>query len=64
MIGSVEAAQAAVTAKLKEDLYADLSGLIIRAVKREDDANVYDCLQTGRNGSRFIFLSSGRLLLT
>ncbi|KAI9779218.1 MAG: hypothetical protein M1839_007470 [Geoglossum umbratile] len=51
MVGSAEVAQAAVTAKLKEDLYADLSGLIIRAVKREGDADVYDCLQTGRNGT-------------
>ena len=56
MVGSAEAAQAAVIAKLKEDLYADLSGLIIRTVKREEDTDVYDCLQTGRNGSRFFFL--------
>ncbi|KAI9774626.1 MAG: hypothetical protein M1840_002875 [Geoglossum simile] len=51
MVGSAEAAQAAVVAKLKEDLYADLSGLIIRTVKREEDTDVYDCLQTGRNGT-------------
>ena len=51
MIGSAEAAQAAQMAALKEDLYGDLTGLILRNVKKEDNADVYDCLQTGRNGS-------------
>lgn len=59
MVGSAEAAQAAVEAKLKEDLYADLSGLIIRTVKRGGDVDVYDCLQTGRNGSKFILAAPG-----
>jgi septal ring factor EnvC (AmiA/AmiB activator) len=40
-------------AQLKEDLYCDLTGLIIRGVKRNDDGNdVFDCIQTGRNGSK------------
>lgn len=39
-------------AQMKENLYADLTGLIIRSVKRENDEEVYDCLQTGRNGSK------------
>jgi len=39
--------------KLKEDLYSDLTGLIIRNVKRLDDEDVYDCIQTGRNGCKF-----------
>lgn len=51
MIGSAEAALAAQTAQLKEDLYSDLCGLIIRGVKRDADQDVYDCIQTGRNGT-------------
>ncbi len=54
MIGTAEAAQAAQTAQLKEDLYSDLTGLIIRGVKREPEEDVYDCIQTGRNGSKFL----------
>ncbi|PQE31672.1 chromosome segregation protein [Rutstroemia sp. NJR-2017a WRK4] len=51
MIGSAEAAQAAQAAQLKEDLYSDLTGLIIRGVKREAEEDVFDCIQTGRNGT-------------
>lgn len=39
------------TAQMKEDLYSDLTGLIVRGVKTHDKEDVYDCLQTGRNGS-------------
>lgn len=53
MVGSAEAAQAAQTAQLKEDLYSDLTGLIIRNVKRTEEGDAYDCIQTGRNGSEF-----------
>jgi hypothetical protein len=53
LMGSAETAQAAQAAQLKEDLYSDLTGLIIRSVKREADEDVYDCIQTGRNGSKF-----------
>ena len=41
----VQAAQA------KEDLYGDLTGLIVRGLKRGDQEDVFDCIQTGRNGS-------------
>ncbi|RAL66287.1 hypothetical protein DID88_005957 [Monilinia fructigena] len=51
MIGSQEAAQAAQAAQLKEDLYSDLTGLIVRGVKREAEEDIYDCIQTGRNGT-------------
>ena len=51
MVGSAEAAQAAQVAQLKEDLYSDLTGLILRGVERKDESDVYDCIQTGRNGS-------------
>jgi FtsZ-binding cell division protein ZapB len=40
-------------AKMKENLYSDLTGLIIRNVKQEEDGDIYDCIQTGRNGSKF-----------
>ncbi|KAF9881388.1 chromosome segregation protein [Colletotrichum karsti] len=45
---STEAAQ---TAQLKEDLYGDLTGLIVRVVKRDSTGQVFDCIQTGRNGT-------------
>lgn len=49
VIGSSDAA-----AQLKENLYSDLTGLIIRSVKQEADDDVFDCIQTGRNGSKFL----------
>jgi hypothetical protein len=52
MMGTAEAAQVAQAAQLKEDLYSDLTGLIIRSVKREAEEDVFDCIQTGRNGSK------------
>ena len=52
MVGSAEAAQVAQAAQLKEDIYSDLTGLIIRSVKRETEEDVFDCIQTGRNGSK------------
>lgn len=48
---AAEAVQAAHLAQLKEDLYSDLSGLIIRNVKKRDTDYLYDCIQTGANGS-------------
>ncbi|MCJ1404778.1 hypothetical protein MMC11_008004 [Xylographa trunciseda] len=51
MVGSAEAAQAAQMAQLKEELYADLTGLLLRGVDRMEDVDVYDCIQTGRNGT-------------
>ncbi len=53
MVGSAEAAQAAQVAQLKEDLYSDLTGLILRGVDKGEEMNVYDCIQTGRNGSKW-----------
>lgn len=52
MMGGAEAVAAAQAAQLKEDLYRDLTGLIIRNVKREEEEDVFDCIQTGRNGSK------------
>jgi hypothetical protein len=45
--------------KLKEDLYSDLTGLMIHNVKRLEGEDVFDCIQTGRNGSR---LNSAHIL--
>lgn len=43
---------------MKEELYGDLSGLIIRTVQDDSDGQiVYDCLQTGRNGTLHFKLS-------
>ncbi len=42
--------QATKASQMKLDLYGDLSGLIIRSVKHEGDEDVYDCIQTGRDG--------------
>lgn len=39
--------------KMKEDLYSDLTGLMIHNVKCMDEEDVFDCIQTGRNGSKF-----------
>ncbi|KAK3678289.1 hypothetical protein LTR78_001584 [Recurvomyces mirabilis] len=44
-------------AKMKENLYSDLTGLIIRGVKRKDGEDEYDCIQTGRNGTLHFHLS-------
>ncbi|KAM3523722.1 hypothetical protein MY4038_008062 [Beauveria bassiana] len=38
-------------AHAKEDLYADLTGLIIQGVKQHGSDDVFDCIQTGRNGT-------------
>jgi hypothetical protein len=52
LVGSAEAAEAAQVAQLKEDLYTDLTGLIIRDVKKRQSDHLYDCIQTGLNGSK------------
>ncbi|KAF4553070.1 Hypothetical protein D9617_8g050830 [Elsinoe fawcettii] len=44
-------------AALKEELYRDLTGLIINSVKRKDGEDEYSCIQTGRNGTLHFHLS-------
>ncbi|TPX08460.1 uncharacterized protein E0L32_010077 [Thyridium curvatum] len=46
-------------AQMKEILYGDLTGLIVRGVKRESEQDVYDCIQTGRNGTLHFKLTIG-----
>ncbi|KAJ6161326.1 hypothetical protein N7470_004722 [Penicillium chermesinum] len=48
---NAEAAQAAQIAQLKEDLFSDLTGLIVRDVKMRESDYLFDCIQTGINGS-------------
>jgi multidrug efflux pump subunit AcrA (membrane-fusion protein) len=50
---TAEAAQVAQLAQLKEDLYTDFTGLIIRDVKNRETDHLYDCIQTGVNGSKY-----------
>ena len=61
MVGSAEAAHAAQVAQLKEDLYSDLTGLILRGVDMGSEADVYDCIQTGRNGSKYRLINKSQL---
>ncbi|KAK5119568.1 hypothetical protein LTR85_007396 [Meristemomyces frigidus] len=54
---AVNATDAQKEAKMKENLYSDLTGLIIRGVKRKEGEDEYDCIQTGRNGTLHFHLS-------
>jgi hypothetical protein len=38
-------------AQSKEELLSDLSGLYFRSVQRDGGNTVFECIQTGRNGS-------------
>ncbi|KZM24216.1 uncharacterized protein EKO05_0010877 [Ascochyta rabiei] len=56
--GSAEAAKDAMLQKQKVEMYCDLTNLVIVAVKKnDDDEDVYDCLQTGRNGTLHFHLT-------
>ncbi|KAI1003975.1 hypothetical protein K3495_g4236 [Podosphaera aphanis] len=59
MVGTAEAAQTAQAAQLKEDLYSDLTGLIMRSVTRGVEEDCFDCIQTGRNGTLHFKLATG-----
>ncbi|KIW05793.1 uncharacterized protein PV09_03003 [Verruconis gallopava] len=41
----------------KEDLYSDLTGLMIHNVKSVNEEDIFDCIQTGRNGTLRFHLS-------
>ncbi|PGG97570.1 hypothetical protein GX51_07265 [Blastomyces parvus] len=51
IMSNAEVAHAAQIAQLKEDLYSDLTGLIIRDAKKRESDHLYDCIQTGMNGT-------------
>ncbi|QUC20793.1 uncharacterized protein UV8b_05034 [Ustilaginoidea virens] len=42
---------ALLAAQAKEYLYGDLTGLIVSRMTRGDEEDVFDCIQTGRNGT-------------
>ncbi|KAG6017730.1 hypothetical protein E4U54_004261 [Claviceps lovelessii] len=42
---------ALLAAQAKEDLYSDLTGLIVRGTNQINGETVFDCIQTGRNGT-------------
>ncbi|KAI1736585.1 chromosome segregation protein Csm1/Pcs1-domain-containing protein [Xylaria scruposa] len=46
-------------ANKKENLYGDLTGLLVCGVKQENDEEVFDCVQTGKNGTLHFKLSIG-----
>jgi len=55
--GAIEAAKDAQVKTAKVDLYSDLTNLVIVGIKKnEDGEEVYDCLQTGRNGSKLLLI--------
>ncbi|KAI9671096.1 MAG: hypothetical protein M1831_005182 [Alyxoria varia] len=73
-VGSAEQAREAQKRALKEELYGDLTSLLVLGVKRrekdpgagasgkgkekiEEGEDVYDCIQTGRNGTLHFHLS-------
>lgn len=56
--------QATQTAKMKENLYSDLTGLVVTGIRRDGPEDVYDCIQTGRNGSKCNNLSLRRDVVT
>lgn len=56
MANAAEAA--AQLSQKKENLYGDLTGLLVCGVKHEKDEEVFDCVQAGRNGSEFRRLSN------
>jgi chromosome segregation ATPase len=50
--GQIEAAKKAQFQEQKVDLYSDLTNLLVMGVKKSEEGDdVYDCIQTGRNGS-------------
>jgi hypothetical protein len=51
MPGCADTEDAVRMAQMKQDLYSDLTGLIIRSVRKTEEGDTYDCIQTGRNGS-------------
>ncbi|KAH6688072.1 chromosome segregation protein Csm1/Pcs1-domain-containing protein [Plectosphaerella plurivora] len=50
-VAALASSDALQVAQLKEDMYGDLTGLIVRGVKRSASNEAFDCIQTGRNGS-------------
>ncbi|KAJ8610064.1 hypothetical protein MRB53_038791 [Persea americana] len=65
LVGSAEAAKEAQKRAMKEELYSDLTGLVVLDVKRREAEceDIYDCIQTGRNGSKCLNACQSALTL-
>ncbi|KAG0130126.1 hypothetical protein HOY82DRAFT_562956 [Tuber indicum] len=50
MVGAGQAAEEAWIAKVKEELFQDLTGLLVMNVKKEGKRTVFECLQTSSTG--------------
>ncbi|KAL5375640.1 hypothetical protein PMIN06_010520 [Paraphaeosphaeria minitans] len=56
--GQMEAAKKALFQDQKVELYSDLTNLLVMGVKKSEEGDdVYDCIQTGRNGTLHFQLS-------
>lgn len=53
VMSNVEVAKAAEIAQMKLDLYSDLTGLVVLNVKKAEEGDTYECIQTGQNGSKY-----------
>lgn len=51
---NANAEAAAKIPQMKADLYRDMTGLIIQSVRQGQNTEMYNCIQTGRNGSKSI----------
>lgn len=68
LVGAAEGAKEAQKRLLKEELYRDLTGLLVMDVKRREtddgEEDVFDCIQTGRNGCKFESSNQNDCVLT
>jgi hypothetical protein len=58
---ATESSQALQAAQMKLDLYSDLTGLVVLGVKKSEEGDTYECIQTGQNGSKYSPLQISRL---
>ncbi|KAJ5580004.1 Monopolin complex subunit Csm1/Pcs1 [Penicillium hispanicum] len=61
---NAEAVQLAQTAQLKQELYSDLTGLIVLDVRPRESDHLYDCIQTGVNGTLHFKLAVPKISTT
>ncbi|KAI6087954.1 chromosome segregation protein Csm1/Pcs1-domain-containing protein [Hypoxylon rubiginosum] len=56
---NANAEAAAKIPQMKADLYRDMTGLIIQSVRQGQNTEMYNCIQTGRNGTLHFKLAVG-----
>ena len=54
VLGAAAAQDQAWSHHVKEELYGDLTNLMIMGAKKEGDSRIFDCLQSGANGGAYI----------